>query len=329
MKTLRVMRPKCLLNPKQLKFKWMYLWALVAINFQVNAQDFDRVDAIIQLYPERFNNPEELSAFITRDFTLEAEKIRAIYSWIIQNIAYDPQEYKNFNFNFKNYRERNIKEEKTRQKVIQRTLQEGIAVCEGYAMLFEKLCEMQGISNYLVRGDTKTTFEDIGRSFNKNHMWNVVIMDGKSYLFDPTWGAGKYNGGFIKDPTYRYFMTPPEKFIKSHYPDQYEDAFLQEQISREEFSNRPLVIHEDLVYEQVRSPKEGMLQSTAYFGEFPFEIDGVNPKKISYTFGGATTEVTEVSEDETGCQFKVPIELGASWLLLYFDDQPALGYKIK
>lgn len=131
------------------------------------AQDFDRVDAIIQLYPKQVESPEDLAKFIHRDFTSEAEKVRAIYGWLIHNVAYDPNEYKKFDYRFTNFRERNQKEERTRNKIIERTLQTGKAVCEGYAFVFEKLCELEGIENYIVRGDTKTQTKDIGRSSKK------------------------------------------------------------------------------------------------------------------------------------------------------------------
>ena len=109
----------------------------IFLNVSALAQDYERVDAIISMYPQTFENPEKLSKFITRDFTSDEDKIRAIYTWIIQNVAYDPDEYKQFDYTFTNYRERNEKDEKLRAKITERTLQKGIAVCEGYAMLFE------------------------------------------------------------------------------------------------------------------------------------------------------------------------------------------------
>lgn len=139
--------------------------------FYVFSQDYNRVDATIQLYPETVASSEELSKFIARDFLTEEEQVRAIYSWKITNIAYHPEEYKKFDYTFKNFRERNQKEEKTRSKIIARTLQNGIAVYEGYAFVFEKLCNDLGIENYLIQGDTKTHFIDIGRDFNKNTAW--------------------------------------------------------------------------------------------------------------------------------------------------------------
>jgi len=289
-------------------------------------QDYERIDATIELYPTNFSSAEELSKFISRDFTSEEEKVRAIYTWIIRNVAYDPDEYKQFNYNFKNYRERNAKEEITRKKVIQRTLKKGIAVCEGYAMLFERLCELQSISNYLVRGDIKSNFSDIGRPFKKVHMWNVAMINGQTFLFDATWGAGKYDGKFIREPSYFYYKTPPEQLIKTHYPHLQEDTFLTEIFTREDFAAIPLLINEKLLLTDIESPSHGVISSSDEM--INFSIRNIVPSTISYSFGNEKKTVT-FSEIEGGIQFSVPIVLGKENLLIYFDDEPALGYKVK
>ncbi|GAB5398837.1 MAG: hypothetical protein Aureis2KO_04220 [Aureisphaera sp.] len=295
----------------------------------MNAQDYERIDATIELYPKRFSAAEELSAFITRDFQTEEEKVRAIYTWIIQNVVYDPDEYKKFNFNFKNYRERNQKEEKTREKVIARTLKEGIAVCEGYAMLFERLCELQGISNYLVRGDIKTHFDDIGRPFRKSHMWNIAFVDGSPYLFDPTWGAGKYRERFIKEPTYFYYKTPPELFVNTHYPHQSEDTFLDPSFTKDVFAQMPFIIAKNVTIEQLNRQKKGVISSQREDGRIPFsiEVEGITKVSYSYDLGKEVKEIQFTNEESL--DFQIPIELGSENLLIFFNDTPALGYKIK
>lgn len=293
------------------------------------SQDFERVDATIQLYPKSCDSPEEISKFITRDFQTEEGKVRAIYSWIIQNIAYEPNEYKKFDYRFSNYRERNKKEEITRNKIINRTLQKGIAVCEGYAFVFERLCELQGISNYLVRGDTKTTMEGIGKKFNTNHMWNVAIIDGKPYLFDPTWGAGKYNQKFIKEPSYFYYKTPPEQFIKTHYPDLFEDAFISESMSKQEFSEMPLIIEKNLIVSDIIAPTKGIIYADMYFDEIQFSIKNSNPKKISYSYGNEEVLVENLEQKEANLEFSIPLQIGVKTLLIYFDGKPALGYRVE
>jgi hypothetical protein len=271
----------------------------------------------------------ELSKFITRDFSTDEEKVRAIYSWIIQNIAYEPKEYKKFDYRFSNIKERNVKEELTRQKIIERTLQKGIAVCEGYAFLFEKLCELQGITNYLVRGDTKTTIEGIGKEFSTSHLWNVAYIDGIPFLFDPTWGAGKFHQKFIKEPNYYYYKTPPYSFFKTHYPDLYEDALIPDEISKQEFSELPLIIDSDMLISDIITPKKGIIYTEMYFDEIQFEIKNSNPNKITYSFNGEIKKVIKKSLENKILMFSVPLELGVKQLLVYFDEKPVLGYQIK
>ncbi|MCF6308449.1 MAG: hypothetical protein L3J09_10895 [Flavobacteriaceae bacterium] len=309
--------------------KRQFFLLLVFATTTLFSQDYERIDATILLYPNTCESPEEISKFITRDFQTEEEKVRAIYSWIIQNIAYEPSEYKKFDYRFSNYRERNKKEEITRNKIINRTLQKGIAVCEGYAFLFEKLCELQGITNYLVRGDTKTTIEGIGKEFNTNHMWNVAIIDGKSYLFDPTWGAGKYNQKFIKELSYFYYKTPPKQFIKTHYPDIFEDALVLESMSKQEFSEIPLIINRDLLISDIITPNKGIIYTEMYFDEVQFLIKNTNPKEITFSFGGEQNEVSKLIKKENLIEFSVPLQIGVKTLLIYFDDAPALGYRIE
>lgn len=312
-----------------MKWKQFYITLITfLLGISIYAQDYERVDATIELYPTSFKNAEELSNFITRDFNSEEEKVRAIYTWIINNVAYEPEEYKKFNFNFKNYRERNLKEEKTRKKVIQRTLEKGIAVCEGYAMLFERLCELQGISSYLVRGDIKTNFNDIGRPFKRVHMWNVVIIEAHPFLIDATWGAGKYRGKFVKEPSYFYYKTPPMLFANTHYPHLEEDAFLTFPFSREEFSAMPILIRQGLTMDDVETPKEGIISSEDDDGIINFSIKNTKPEVVSYSYGKEKETVQFTLEDDT-IQFEVPIVLGKDHLLIYFDDKPALGYKVK
>lgn len=302
-----------------------------SISTIVIAQTNDEIDATIQLYPTSVDTPEELSKFITRDFNTDEAKVRAIYTWLIQNVSYNPEEYKLFNYSFKNYRERNTKEEKTRRKIINHTLQTGSAVCEGYAMVFEKLCQLQNIDNYLVRGDTKTNFNDIGRTFANNHMWNVAIIEGKPFLFDATWGAGRYTTKFIKEPSYYYYKTAPDLLINTHYPQQYEDAFLNEDLSTTQFFDRPLIIKHGFTFGDIISrEKSGVIDQQLYNGEVVFKVV-TTVDEVSYSFGNETfvldSSSVEISDNET--TFTIPLSLGIDKLLVYFDGKPALGYLIE
>lgn len=304
----------------------IFLVSIIAGALQ--AQDFEQVDATIKFYPKTFDEVTELSDFIARDFTTDEEKIRAIYGWIIHNVRYDPDEYDVFNYKFKNYRERNAKEEITRIKIIQRTVSKGVAVCEGYSMLFEKLLELQGIQSYLVRGDIKTNFNDIGRPFQKIHMWNVVYLNEQPFLFDPTWGAGKYNQKFIKEPSYYWFKTKPEQFIKTHYPDLVEDAFLDINVSKQTFAKYPLVIQKDMEINDVIAPRYGVISSAAYPKEILFQLKTKAPAVISYSYDfGNKKKMVDFTVQEDMISFPVKTKSGKN-LIVYFNDEPALAYKV-
>lgn len=306
--------------------------SIFSISFTaIIAQTNDEIDATIQLYPTAVDSPEQLSKFITRDFKSEEAKVRAIYTWLIQNVAYNPKEYELYNYSFKNYRERNTKEEKTRKKIINHTLQTGSAVCEGYAMVFEKLCQLQGIDNYLVRGDTKTNFNDIGRTFANNHMWNVAIIDGKPYLFDATWGAGRYTSKFIKEPSYYYYKIKPEYLINTHYPKQFEDAFITENLSTTTFIERPLIIKRGFAFCQIISEeKTGVLKQESYNGAITFKV-ATTVDEVSYSFGNETfvLDSASVKNFDNETTFTIPLALGIDKLLVYFEGKPALGYLVR
>lgn len=308
----------------KIKCSFLFLFCSLQILF---CQDYTKVDATIQLYPTTVQTAEELSYFISRDFKTDDEKVRAIYGWLIHNVAYDPAEYKSFNYSFATYREGNKKEAKARANIINKTLQTGKAVCEGYAMVFEKLCQIQGITSYLVRGDTKTHFKDIGRPFGNNHMWNVAQIEGNYFLFDPTWGAGKYTTRFVKDPSYYFFKTAPKEFIKTHYPALFEDAFVDDIISKETFASQPIYIDPTLSLGAYKTSSYGIIDSTQEaMLSFGFQS---NSQDIVYAFDENKTPVAIERNEKGEVHFSIPIILGAKTLLIYVDDKPVLGYVVE
>lgn len=56
-------------------------------------------------------------------------------------------------------------------------------VCEGYSKAFQYLCDLGGIECYTVSGDVN----------GGAHMWNIAVLDGKSYHVDVTWCDGGFD----------------------------------------------------------------------------------------------------------------------------------------
>lgn len=292
------------------------------------SQDYANVDATVSFYPKHFTTDQELASQIKNDFTNPIEQLRAGYSWLIHNVAYDPQEYYTYKFQYRILEERNEKMAETREGIIERTLQRGVAVCEGYALTLERLCELLGIQAYVVRGDTKTQPSDIGRPFDKNHMWMVAVIENRPILLDPTWGAGRYNGTFIKAPSYDYFDTRPSQFLKSHYPEVFDDAYVDYDLSKEAFSNQPLVIDKQLTIQQV-SPIDGTLKSKKLAKGTIFSLEGIDGEEVSYTLDGSEKIKTDFSIENNRLQCMIAEKTKAQSLVIYVDDRPVIAYKIK
>ena len=93
-------------------------------------------------------------------------------------------------------------------------LQNKVGVCQGYALTFNKFCEMMDIDCDYVFG--------YGRG--ETHAWDIVKIDGKCYLIDCTWdaGYGAKNEAEVLEFKERYstayLFLQPELFGYSHWP---------------------------------------------------------------------------------------------------------------
>ena len=136
---------------------------------------------------------EELADEICADSDSDAEKVQAIYNWMIANFEYDydyqtPLQYFN----------------------VRRTLSTRKGVCYDFANLFAALCRSQNIPCYVVDG---TPYD---RS-TQDHTWNRVYYDGCWWDLDVTndiscTASGKSPYGFreltsVYDSDKDYYIT--------------------------------------------------------------------------------------------------------------------------
>ena len=136
---------------------------------------------------------EELADEICADSDTDAEKVQAIYNWMIANMEYD--------YNYKAL---------LQYFDVRRTLSTGTGVCYGFANLFAALCRSQNIPCYVVDG---TPYD---RS-TEDHTWNRVYYDGCWWDLEVTndiscTASGKSLYGFRKlvgasAPDKDYFIT--------------------------------------------------------------------------------------------------------------------------
>lgn len=180
---------------------------LLSIQFAANSknnQSSTFVDQLMFNIPDSITHSEEkIAEFINFVFSSEAEKSRAVFYWIANNISYDATNIFAFSII------RDVNEEPAG------ILETRKGVCHDYVLLYKKLADKVGLKTAVVTGYTKKR----GRVSGNPHAWIAIQINSEWYLTDPTWGAGYLQDGeFIKKFNPTYFNVDPELFAKSHIP---------------------------------------------------------------------------------------------------------------
>ncbi len=186
--------------------------------------DFGRADSVARLYPDYpLTNLPDLADKLTRDFTREEEKFRAVFTWVCLNIRND---YELYRWN-KQQRERCKTEAelkawyKTFSKTLYRELlNDHKTICTGYAYLIRELALASGLECVIVDGYGRTPGSRLNKKF-PNHNWNAIKLNGKWYLCDATWASGRIDEQskqFVGRYNDFYFLTNPKLFNRSHFP---------------------------------------------------------------------------------------------------------------
>ena len=212
------------------------------------ANDYLVIDTKVAKIPDSLTaTTSEIASYISSNFKTENEKVRAIYYWTASYISYDvPNMYE------PNYLD-------SPQEKITNTLKSRKGVCIHYAEVFNDIANKTGIKTYIIGGYTKQD----GKIAPISHAWCASKIDGKWFLFDPTWGSGYINGQkFIKKMNNSFYKVEPSKMIASHIPFDYLWQFLNSPTTNQEFISGKM---------EVNKPKTNF--------EFEKEID--NYEKLS------------------------------------------------
>ena len=169
---------------------------------------------------------ETLAKLITTHSRSDSEKVYAIYRWIAANIRYDTE----LRFSKKLQKKIYISE----KNVVENVLDRKMALCGGYAFLFRDLCEHLNIPAEVIHGFTKAIEGQPQNYKQPNHTWNAVKLDGKWQLLDITWAVGH---GSSKPDDF-WYLTTPEDFIYTHYPENPKWILMNNHISFAEFKKR-------------------------------------------------------------------------------------------
>lgn len=192
-------------------------------------------------------DPARLSFLLTKSCSTQTEKVKAIFFWITDNIAYyrpvaKNRKVKNRTVFFDEEETGNKALPSLTERVAVKVLQEKTAVCEGYARLFKSLCEHAGIRAEIITGYARTDANKANANFRSNHTWNAVYIDSSWFLLDVTWASGYISmpsGDFVKQYDSEYFLGSPARFVQHHYPDDTRWTLLQETPLLGEFRYMP------------------------------------------------------------------------------------------
>lgn len=166
---------------------------------------------------------------ITHGARSELEKLRAIWVWLCHNIEYDLSGFLG-------------RSEKLSSP--EEVIAAGRGVCCGYSSLCTEMCREVGIKCQEVPGHSKGVGYRQGQSLKNvksDHLWNAVLLGGQWFLLDACWGAGRVDmehESFVKRFDDFYFLTDPEEFIDSHFPDEEKWQLLDTPIALEDFERR-------------------------------------------------------------------------------------------
>ncbi len=169
-------------------------------------------------------NLNDLVSYTIKDIKNEREKVLAISSFICRSIEYDYEAYYHHNYSHNQSDVLGILAGKKR-----------LAVCAGYANVFDSLAKKASINSRVVSGYTKQSFDDI-QKLSGAHAWNIVEIEGKEFYIDVTWSDHQ------KDLQMKWMFVDPELLLLSHYPSNKKDNLFSDNFSENHFKDREVVL---------------------------------------------------------------------------------------
>ncbi len=338
----------------------------IAAQVNYTSADFAQVDSFVLTITYQ-NDISKLANDLTLPFPEDIYKVRAIFKWITNNIAFD--------YRFVNSGKEITKPEcdgeddcpsrllRFESDYLKKILRSKRAVAEGYAKLFKKLCDLCYVQSETIRGYARTRPYQIGNNMGVNHYWNAVLIDTSWYYLDAAWAAGycaedEEKGvllRFIKDYKNYYWLLPFDKFSRNHYP-QNGKWVERPNLSKEQFFNKPHYFSVE-VLENLREydPPTGVLKvnkgDTIHF-KFDYASDIKLLQVNSNIFRNPSLWTTVIVKRKTKIvrdswaekkQVYIPFKREANnyqfdyivketslyYLELVFDYKPAIRYRVR
>jgi hypothetical protein len=326
---------------KQWAFGLGFFFASLAV-FSQQKISFSAVDWAVQSLDAP--TPDSLARLINTNFVRPAEKVRAIYSWITNHIAYNTDIFKpwtKYHYSPDPLDTAAVwpsGDEMTARKVMRRRT----AVCDGYARLFKVLCNYAGLEAIVIQGYGRAPGRGDGK-FRTNHSWNAVKIYSAWQLLDVTWASGylNYADDYVAQQNDYYYLTPPEQFINDHYPEDLRWTLLPAPPMPAEFKRMPFRSKNFYRYDIGGYwPGNGVVEA-AVGDTLHFSVqlkDAVRAKQTSpdpfldtadYTLWPRSAFVKPEQEKAASLSYSYTVQPGVEWVHLLYKDDAVLHYRLK
>lgn len=246
----------------------------VALFSQQPTPAFAAVDSFVSTVAYR-NSLVDLTHKLTNPYPDQLRKARAIFKWITENIEYDYKYYNKYfykgkepkTFRCKNEQQCEAKRVVWEAAYIDKILRRKKAVCQGYAMLFKKMCDLAGLRSEYIVGYIRTEPYQVGTAGTLDHAWNAVWIDSAYHLLDATWASGGCTKNdddkllrFQKNYNDYYWLTPAAAFAKNHYPKNSQWSLLP-QYTKDSFATNPYYQPGEIQNLQLITPASGIIHA--------------------------------------------------------------------
>ncbi len=238
--------------------------------------------------PDAEESIPSLTAYLIQPAKNDLEKMRAIYRWITDRIAYDVDDFFNGRPGIAD------------PEVV---LKKRLAVCEGYSRLFKAMCDDAHVEAVVVSGYGKSLGYEPGKEKLNDfkHAWNAAKLGGAWYLLDVTWAAGHVKERkFVKKLNELHFLTRPDQFIFRHFPRDPRWQLVSNSMNLEQWEALPMV--DDTLFAAGVSSQD--IMKTAQRKTFRGLVKSYHAYGLAYTIRQAPLD----SHLEAGSTLSVRIE---------------------
>lgn len=288
--------------------------------------------------------PDSLAHLLIANYTTETEKVRAIYSWITNHIAYNMDIFKPGKASYKyspDPLDTSAVWPSGDEMIARKVLRKRVAVCDGYSRLFKVLCRYAGVEAEIVQGYGRVNGGGEKR-FKTNHTWNAVRIDSVWKLLDVTWASGytTHADEYIQKQNDYYFLTPPGQFITDHYPEELRWTLLANPPAPYELKNLPFRSKNFFKYGMSSySPQSGIIDA-APGDTISFSVqlkDVVRAKAtsadpfmdtVTYTQWPLSTFIKPAKEKGATVFYSYVVTPASEWLHLLYNDDVIMRYRI-